>query len=61
MSGKVAYVFSVGGSMKPQLINNFPIAAFRAFKNFGSNLEGNFNTEFVRPKQVSNNSSWEGF
>ena len=47
--------------MEPQLINNFAIAAFCDFKDFGTGLEGNCNTELIRPKQISNIGSLEHF
>jgi len=34
--------------------SNFTIAAFCAFKNFGTGLEGTCNTEFIRAAQVCN-------
>jgi len=47
--------------MEPQLINNFATAAFCAFKDFGTGLEGSCNTELIRPEQVSNISNLEHF
>ena len=47
--------------MEPQLINNFAAAAFHAFKDFGTSLEGDCNTELIRTEQVSNADNWERF
>ena len=47
--------------MEPQFINNFAAAAFCAFKDFGTSLEGNCNTKLIRTEQVSNTGNWEGF
>jgi len=44
--------------MEPQLINNFAAAAFCAFKDFGTSLEGNCNMELIRTEQVSN-THWQ--
>ena len=34
--------------MEPQLINKFAIAAFCAFKDFGTDSEGDCNLELIR-------------
>ena len=57
MSSEAACYSGTGESMEPYLINSFTTAAFRAYKNFGNNLEGNYNTELIRAEQVSNISN----
>jgi len=61
MPGETACVFSEEEPMQPQLINNFAIAAFCAFRNFGTRSEDICNTELIRAEQVSNVANWEGF
>jgi len=61
MSWEVAYICNTGEAMEPQLINNFAAAAFCAFKDFGTGSEGDYNTELIRAKKVSNVSIWERF
>ena len=42
MPWEVACIFSTEETMEPQLINNFAAAAFRAFKDFGTSSEGDW-------------------
>jgi len=53
MSGEVACVLNAGEAMKkPQPVNKLTTVAFRAFKNFGTSLEGNCNLELIRLQGV---------
>jgi len=58
MSGEAACILNAGQAMKPQPVNKLTTAAFSAFENIGTGLEGNCNLELIK---VSDASNWEGF
>jgi len=61
MSGEAARILNAGEAMKPQPVNKLPTAAFRAFENIGTSLQGNCDSELIRDQQVPDASNWEGF
>jgi len=61
MSGETACVFDTGVAIESQLTTIFAVAAFCAFEDFGTGLEGDCNTEFIRAEQISNIGNWESF
>jgi len=58
---EAACIFSTGEAMDSQLVNNFATAASWAFKDFGTSLEGDCNTELIRTEEVSDTGNWEHF
>jgi len=61
MSGEAARILNAGEAMKPQPVNKLSAAAFRAFENVGTSLQGDCGSELIRAQQVSDASNWEGF
>jgi len=61
MSGEAARILNVREAMKPQPVNKLPAAAFRAFENISTSLQGNCDSELIRAQQISDASNWEGF
>jgi len=48
MSREAARILNAGEALKSQPVNKFPTTAFRAFKNIGTSLQGNCDSELIR-------------